>query len=118
MNFCHSDFEDSETKTKLTCVIMDDLYNDAMKPFSSLTSHEKGKFNKRMNYYIQNELGRENWKLVLNNHFNAVINSVFENKNFDPSKYHVPITNYEPELLLSDEQKAFLESQKMEKVEK
>ena len=115
MNFCNSDFQNSETKTKLTCVIMDDLFNEPMKPFSSLTTHEKAKFNKRMNYYIENELGGENWNFVLTNHFNAVINSIFENKNFDPSKYHVPITNHEPELLLSEEQKAFLESQKTDK---
>ena len=114
MNFSLSDFENSETKTKLMCVIMDDLYNQPLKAFSSLTTHEKTKFNRRMNYYIEHELGGENWSFVLTNHFNAVISSVFENKDFDPSKFHVS-TNHEPELLLSEEQKEFLESQKTEK---
>ena len=114
MNFSHSDFENSETKIKLTCIIMDDIFNDPMKAYNALTTHEKTKFNKAMNIYIQNELGGADWRETLTRHFNSVINSVFEKKDYDPSKYHVP-TNHEAELLLTEEQKEFLETQKMEK---
>ena len=111
MGFSLIDFEESNTKMKLTSVIMDEMNYEPLRAFGSLTTHDKMKFNKKMNEYIFSKLlGVEDWYDVLTKDFNSVINSIFESKSFNPEKFSIP-TNFEAEVMLSDEQREFNENE-------
>ncbi len=90
---------------------MDEMNYDPLRAYGSLTSHDKIKFNKKMNAYIFSHLlGVDDWSDVLTKDFNSVINSIFESKSFNPEKFNIP-TNFEAEVLLSDEQREFNENE-------
>ena len=115
MGFSLIDFQESNTKMKLTSVIMDELNYEPLRAFGSLTSHDKIKFNKKMNEYIFSKLlGVDDWSDVLTKDFKSVINSIFENPKFNPEKFSIP-TNFEAEVMLSQEQREFNENE-MKKV--
>ena len=108
--FSLQEFNVDDTKTKLCCVIMDLIYSEPLKAFGAMTSREKKKFNERMNEYILAKLAGEDWDEVLTKDFNECMTAVFESKSYDPAKFCVP-TNYDAELLLSEEQKQLNQTQ-------
>ena len=111
MGFSLIDFQESNTKMKLTSVIMDEMNYEPLRAFGSLTTYDKMKFNKKMNAYIFSKLlGVEDWSDVLTKDFNSVINSIFENPKFNPEKFSIP-TNFEAEVMLSNKQKEFNENE-------
>jgi hypothetical protein len=66
-----------------------------------------------MNEYIK-KLG-EDWKQTLLGDFNQIVNEDILNEDFDPTTTLIPDYNPTPQLLLTDEQKEFLEAQEREK---
>ena len=53
---------------------------------------------------------RKDWDEVLTKDFNECMTAVFESKSYDPAKFCVS-TNYDAELLLSEEQKQLNQTQ-------
>ena len=62
-----------------------------------------------MNEYIRSL--PEDWEPKLMGDFNALVNEDLLTDEFDPSTLFVPILNSTPELLLTEEQKAFQEEE-------
>ena len=82
--------------------------------FKELPPSQKDKFNRIMNEYIQS-LG-EDWEPKLFSKFNEIVNEDILNEDFDPASVVIPQGGQEQknELLLTEEQKEFLESQRIE----
>jgi hypothetical protein len=101
------EFSRPDVQDRLRSVILANMFGNPFRNYNSLNRLEKLNFKREMNTYINANLGSEDWEQVLIKTYNEVICAYMDDpKAFDPSKISVP-TNFEPEFLLSDEQKAF-----------
>ena len=112
--FSKEDFN-QDNATRLSVIIMTEMKRHPLTPFKDLPPSQKVKFNRLLNDYIQNL--PDNWEPTLLADFNRIVSEDILNEDFDPSKIVVKDYNPEPELLLTDEQKDFLEKVKEEKQE-
>lgn len=110
--FSKEDFT-SENAQRLSVIIMKDMGKNPLTPFRGLPPSQQTKFNRLMNDYIK-RLG-EDWEQTLLGDFNQIVNEDILNEDFDPTTTLVPDFNPTPQLLLTDEQREFLETQEREK---
>ena len=106
--FGKDDFN-KDNAQRLSVIIMNKLGRPPMTAFNSLPPSQKTKFNRVMNEYIQEHLQIEQWMDKLHADFNQVVNEDIMNEDFDPSQQFVVECNTEHQLLLTEEQKRFLE---------
>jgi hypothetical protein len=109
MPFSKEDFT-AENAQRISVIIMPRMKKHALTSFRSLDDRLKAKFNKLMNEYIAS-LG-EDWEPKLLHDFNEVCYDEIFVDNFNPEAHAVPMLDTEVKLLLSEDQKAWLESEK------
>jgi len=110
MPFGQEDFV-GNTLIKLTVIINHKMGNPLLSSFRDLTTGKQKKFNKLMNEYIYNDLANCNdWEEKLTADFNDLVNTELLHEKFQPEKVTVPILVSKPELLITPEQKEFIES--------
>lgn len=110
--FSKEDFT-SENAQRISVIIMKDMGKNPLTPFKSLPPSQQTKFNRLMNEYIKS-LG-EDWENTLLGSFNRIVNEDILNEDFDPTTTFIRDYNPTPQLLLTDEQREFLEAQEREK---
>lgn len=110
--FSKDDFT-KENAQRLSVIIMKDMGKNPLTTFKSLPPSQQTKFNRLMNEYIKG-LG-EDWEQTLLGDFNRIVNEDILNEDFDPTTTFIPDYNPTPQLLLTDEQREFLEAQEREK---
>ena len=93
--------------TRLSVICMPKIGKKPLFPFKSLMEHEKKKFNKAMNEYIQS-LG-ENWDESLRQDFDEVCNAEIFNEQFDPTTHFIRELNDDITPLDKLETKLFLD---------
>lgn len=109
--FGKDDFN-KENAQRLSVIIMSKLGRPPLTIFSSLPPSQKTKFNRVMNEYIQQNLQSDDWFDKLLADFNRIVNEDILNEEFDPSLQFVAECNTECQLLLTEEQKRFMEESK------
>jgi len=108
--FTKEDFK-GVTAQRLNVIINHKMGLSPLTSFHDLIESRKTKFNKLLNEYIKTNLGDfVNWQEILEKEFNEIVLEEVLNENYNPSKEPVPLLNTERELLLSKEQKDFLEN--------
>jgi hypothetical protein len=112
--FSKEDFT-SDTAQRLSVIIMKQMGKPLLCSFRSLGGSQQSKFNRLMNEYIRSL--PEDWQPKLMNDFNTIVSEDLLNEEFDPSETFVPILNTETEVLLSEEQKTFLEEERIRRGE-
>jgi hypothetical protein len=106
-SFCLEEFEKPEIKTKLTCVIMNGLWDKPLSTYGSLSGLEKKKFNKYLNEYIKENLNGDDWYVKLSNEFNEIMClHMGDVKKFQPDKFNISGSNNDI-FILKDEHKDF-----------
>lgn len=101
------EFSRQDVQDRLRSIILAKMFNNPFRHYNSLNRLEKLNFKKELNIYIKENLNNETWEDVLIKEYNEVVCAYMDDQvAFDPSKISVP-TNFEPEFLLSDEQRAF-----------
>ena len=101
------EFNRPDIQERLKSVIIAKMFNNPFRNYNSLNRLEKLNFKKILNIYIKENLNQENWEQVLIKEYNELIVAYMDDPvAFDPSKY-VCDTNFEPEFILTDEQRAF-----------
>ena len=101
------EFSRSDVQDRLKGVILANMFSNPFRNYNSLNRLKKLNFKKEMNAYINDKLSGETWEDVLIKDYNELICAYMDDpKSFDPSKYACD-TNFEPEFILSEEQKAF-----------
>jgi len=108
MTFSKDDFTPDNAQ-RLSVIIMKQMGKPLLSSFRSLGTSHQAKFNRLMNEYIRSL--PEDWEPKLMGDFNALVNEDLLTDEFDPSTLFVPILNSTPELLLTEEQKAFQEEE-------
>ena len=102
-----TDFEREDIQERIKTINIANIFSNPFKTYNSLTKLEKLNFKREMNKYIKENLNKEDWEDNLIRDYNEVVCSFMDDPvAFDPSK-HVCDTNFQPEFLLSDEQRAF-----------
>jgi hypothetical protein len=109
--FSKEDFN-QENATRLTVIIMKEMGKSPILQFRDLIPSQKVKFNRIMNEYIQS-LG-EDWETKLIGDFNQIVNEDILNEEFDAGRVFVSDTNTERKVLLSEEQKEWIETEEAE----
>lgn len=100
-------FNRSDVQERLKSVIIAKMFNNPFRHYNSLNRLEKLNFKKELNKYIKENLNQKDWEDVLVKEYNELIVAYMDDPvAFDPSKF-VCDTNFEPEFILTDEQKAF-----------
>ena len=100
-------FSRADVQERLKGVILAYMFNNPFRNYNYLNRLEKLNFKKELNKYIKENLNKEDWEEVLFKEYNELICSYMDDPvAFDPSKF-VCDTNFEPEFILTDEQKAF-----------
>lgn len=112
--FSQIDFT-SENAQRLSVIIMPRIKKPALTPFRSLNDRDKQKFNKLMNEYIA-DLG-EDWEDKLLKDFNDVAYDEVFIDTFQPEWCPIQLIDTDIKMLMTDEQKEFLENEKKEKKE-
>jgi hypothetical protein len=105
----------AETAQRISVIIMKQMNKPPLTSFKALQHSQQGKFNRIMNEYIQS-LGND-WQTKLINDFNLIVNEELLTEEFDPAKTFVPAINTETQMLLTEEQKEFLERVRIEREE-
>lgn len=101
------EFARSDVQERLKGVILANMFNNPFRNYNSLNRLEKLNFKKELNKYIKDNLSGEDWEQVLIKEYNELICSYMDDPvAFDPSKI-ICNTNFEPEFILTDEQKSF-----------
>ena len=101
------DFARSDIQDRLRSIILANMFNNPFRNYNSLNRLEKVNFKKELNKYIKENLNKDDWEDVLIKEYNELICSYMDDPvAFDPSKI-VCNTNFEPEFILTDEQKEF-----------
>ena len=113
--FTQKDFV--ENWEQLTCIINHKIGQPILTPFKNHTDIRKKKFNRLLNEYIR-EIGRHSdWKKVMLNEFNDLVQEeLWDNPKFKVENQFVKEGGHE--VLLTDEQKEFLEKKRIEMDEK
>jgi hypothetical protein len=110
--FSKADFT-MDNATRLSVIIMSKMGKNPLLQFKSLPLSQQQKFNRLMNIYIAS-LG-EDWVETLHRDFNLIVQEDIITEDFDASKVFIqssaPTTR---ELLLTEEQKEFLEQRRIE----
>lgn len=102
-----TDFARDDIQERLKCVILAHMFNNPFRNYNSLNRLEKLNFKKLLNTYIKENLNKDDWKQVLIKEYNELICAYMDDPvAFDPSKI-VCDTNFQPEFILTDEQRAF-----------
>ena len=102
---------------RLTVIINHKINKPLLTPFKAHTDLQKKKFNKVLNEYLREIGGHENWEERLMNEFNDLVQEhIFDNPNFKVENQYVKEGG--SELLLTEEQKEFLERKRVELGEK
>ena len=111
--FGKDDFN-KENAQRLSVIIMtrSKLGRPPLSAFDSLPPSQQNKFNRVMNEYIREHLYGDDWYDKLRSDFNQIVIEDILNEEFDPSKQFVVECNTDCQLLLSEEQKRFLEESK------
>lgn len=105
--FCLEEFEKPEIKTKLTCVLMNLIWDKPLGTYGSLSGLEKKKFNKYLNEYIKGNLNGDDWYVKLTDEFNEIMClHMGDVKRFQLDKFNIPSSN-EDIYILKDEHKEF-----------
>jgi hypothetical protein len=113
--FTKEDFK--ENWERLTVIVNQKLGISILSPFKSLTDSKKKRFNKILNEYIREIGGHENWKERLLNDFHDIVQEeLFDNPNFKVENQFVKEGGHE--VLLTEEQRDFLEKKRIELGEK
>jgi hypothetical protein len=101
------EFSRPDVQDRLRSVILANMFGNPFRNYNSLNRLEKLNFKREMNTYINSKLINEDWEDVLIKEYNEIVCAYMDDPvAFDPSKINVP-TNFEPEFLLSEEQRAF-----------
>jgi hypothetical protein len=101
------EFNRPDIQERLKGIIIAKIFNNPFRNYNSLNRLEKLNFKRELNAYIKENLNKDDWEEVLIKQYNELIVAFMDDPvAFDPSKY-VCDTNFEPEFMLSDEQKAF-----------
>lgn len=107
--FTKEDFK-GVTAQRLNVIINHKMGLPPLTNFHELIDSRKNKFNKLLNEYIKNNLGDfVNWHDILEKEFNEIVLEEVLNEKYNPSKEAVPILNTTRELLITEEQKDFLD---------
>ena len=112
--FSKEDFT-TENAIRLSVITMKRMERNPLMPFKDLPESQKKKFNRLMNEYIAN-LG-EDWETKILDDFTLIVNEEILTEEFDPSTQMVRELNTERQMLLTEEQKEFLEKVREEKGE-
>jgi hypothetical protein len=112
--FSKEDFT-TENAIRLSVITMKRMELKPLTDFRDLPESQKKKFNRLMNEYIAN-LG-EDWETKILDDFNLIVNEDILTEEFNPSTQMVRELNTDIQILLTDEQKEFLEKVKEEKGE-
>ena len=110
MAFSKDDFT-KETAQRLSVIIMKQMGKPLLYSFRDLGSSQQSRFNRLMNEYIR--ALPENWEPKLLGDFNLIVNEELMNEEFDPSSTFVPMVNSDRQVLLTEEQRAFLEEERI-----
>ena len=113
MTFSKDDFT-PENAQRLSVIIMKQMNKPLLTSFRSLGQPQQKKFNRLMNEYIQSL--PEDWSPKLLADFDQIVNEDLLTDEFEPSTTFVPIIS-DPELLLTEEQRAFREEEEKQKKE-
>jgi hypothetical protein len=108
MPFSKEDFT-PENAQRISVIVMKQMGKPVLTSFRSMGTAHQSKFNRLMNQYIQSL--PEEWESKLMGDFDLIVNEDLLTDEFDPSTLFVPVLNSTPELLLTDEQKTFLEEE-------
>jgi hypothetical protein len=101
------EFARTDVQDRLRSIILANMFNNPFRNYNSLNKLEKLNFKKELNIYIKDNLSGQYWEEILIKEYNEVVCAFMDDSTaFDPSKISVP-TNFEPEFILTDEQKAF-----------
>ena len=101
------EFGREDVQERIKAVILANMFNNPFKQFNSLNRLEKLNFKREMNKYIKENLQTDDWENVLIKEYNSLVCAYMDDPvAFNPANY-VCDTNFEPEFLLSEEQKAF-----------
>jgi len=114
MPFTQTDFN-RENAQRLSVIVMKQMEKPILTSFRSLGTSQQTKFNRLMNQYIQSL--PEEWEPKLLADFDQIVNEDLLVDEFDPSTVFIPMLNTEPELLLTEEQKTFLEEERIRRGE-
>ena len=109
--FAKADFT-KDNATRLSVIIMSQLGKPPLTGFASLPESQKGKFNRMLNEYIQS-LG-ETWEDNLLGDFNRIVQEDVINEDFRPENTFIRDLSTTRELVLSDEQKAYFDTEPSE----
>jgi hypothetical protein len=103
--FCLEEFNKPEIRTKLNGVVMNTIYDNPLKEYSSLNGLERMKYNKVLNNYINLTLVGDDWYAKLTDEFNEIVSLAMNDiKLFNPEKQMCPVSN-ENTYVLKDEHK-------------
>ena len=106
--FTQEDFK--ENSTRLSVIIMSQIGNPPLTSFLSLSDGHQMKFNRLLNSYIRT-LGT-NWSETITSDFDTIVHEDILNDKFKPEmSYYIRELSTVRQLVLSDEQKAFFETQ-------
>jgi len=108
--FSKTDFN-KENAQRLSVIIMTQMGKPPLTSFSSLGGSQQMKFNRLLNGYINDHLQVETWEDTLLRDFNRIVNEDIINDEFDAGKQFVEIVNTDRQMLLSEDQKRFIEGQ-------
>jgi len=113
--FTKEDFK--ENWERLTVIVNHKLGISVLSPFKTLTDSKKKRFNKVLNEYIREIDAHENWEERLLSDFQDVVQEeIFDNPNFKVENQFVKEGGHE--VLLTEEQRDFLEKKRIELGEK
>jgi len=102
---------------RLTVIVNNKLGISVLSPFKTLTDSKKKRFNKVLNEYIREIGSHENWEERLLNEFHDIVQEeLFDNPNFKVENQFVKEGGHE--VLLTEEQRDFLEKKRIELGEK
>ena len=100
-------FSRSDVQERIKSVILAHMFNNPFKSYNSLNRLEKLNFKREMNKYIKENLQTEDWEDILIKEYNSLVVVFMDDPNvFNPANY-VCETNFQPEFILSPEQKEF-----------
>jgi hypothetical protein len=108
--FSKEDFN-KENAQRLSVIIMAQMRKPHLTSFRNLGANQQSKFNRLLNGYIQEHLQVENWEEKLFGDFNRIVNEDILNEDFDAGKQFVPIVITEPQILLTEDQKQFIDAE-------
>jgi len=109
--FSKEDFT-QENATRLMVIIMKEMGKPPLHQFRDLSPTLKTKFNRLMNEYIQS-LG-EDWETRILADFNQIVGEDILNEEFDAGRVLVRDTISQKNVLLTDEQKEWIENEEAE----